>query len=304
MPLEDLGVSEVQGFRVRRFRVNDLVIGVATDIGPRILLLAPAEDPEHNLFGIVPEFTIETPEGVWRIYGGHRLWISPEAMPRSYSLDDKPIKVEASGSEIRVTGNPEPQNSVRKRIVIRPGPGGGAEVVHEIENIGRWNIEFSCWAVSLMKRGGFAILPIKPRPADERGLLPDRVVALWPYTDPSDPRLVFTKSYVFLRQDPSVERPIKIGVKANPNWVAYWVDGYAFVKSFERKDVPYPDYGSNAEAYTNNLFLELETLGPLRRVAPGAVNRYAERWRIVKVGNLEPREEDVERKLVPAIGKG
>ena len=86
LPVEDLGLSEVQGFKIRRFRVNNVVLGIATDVGPRILLVAPAEEPDNNLFGIVPEFTIETPEGLWRIYGGHRLWISPEVMPRTYCL--------------------------------------------------------------------------------------------------------------------------------------------------------------------------------------------------------------------------
>ena len=292
-----LGEGSVGGFKVRLFRVGSLVVGIPTEIGPRILHLAHAEAPDVNLFGVVPEFAVETPEGRWRIFGGHRLWTSPEAMPRTYSLDDKPVRVEVREGGVVVEGNPEPQNSVRKRIVIRPrGDGGSVEVVHEVENIGRWPIRFACWAISVMSRGGFAVVPVRAEPVDERGLLPDRVIALWPYTDLRDERLILGTSYVIVRQDPRVEKPLKIGVRARPSWAAYWAGGYLFVKEVHFEEgAPYPDFQSSVEVYTNNLFLELESLGPLREVAPGGVNRHVEIWRVIRVGELKPSEEDAEK---------
>ncbi|MCS7112237.1 MAG: hypothetical protein N3D82_01785 [Ignisphaera sp.] len=288
----------VNSFRIRMFHINSVNIGVAIDFGPRILYVAPEDKPEFNLFSILPDFGINTPDGFWRIYGGHRLWTSPEAMPRSYSLDNYPVSIEVREGSVIVSGSPEPGNSVLKSIALKPSfINGAVEVIHSIKNIGRWPIEFSCWALSVMRRGGFAIIPIKPRPIDERGLLPDRVISIWPYTRLTDERFILSNNYIFIIQDPSVERPFKIGVRANPPWTAYYVEGYAFVKIFKYERAVYPDFSVSVEVYTNNLFLELETVGPLRRVEPGEVNVHTEIWKVVKVGSLNPNEEDVVSKL-------
>ncbi len=292
----------VDGFKVRMFYMNNIIVGIAVDFGPRILYLAPKDRSEFNLFGIVPEFGINTVEGFWRIYGGHRLWVSPEAMPRSYSLDDKPVSIEVKEDSIVVLGNPEPQNSILKSITLKPSPINGAiNVVHSITNIGRWPIEFSCWALSVMRREGFAIIPIKPKPIDEKGLLPDRVISIWPYTRLTDERLILSDNYIFVLQHPSIEKPFKIGVRANPPWVAYYVGGYVFVKMFKYERALYPDFNVSTEVYTNNLFLELETIGPLRKIEPGETNIHTEVWSIIKVGDLKPNESSVINKLEPKL---
>ncbi len=290
--------GSVSGYKTMFLEINNMILGVALEIGPRIIYLAPKDNPELNLFGVVPDFAVETPEGVWRIYGGHRLWVAPESLPRAYSLDNKSITVSLEDEGATVVGNPEPQNSVQKFIKIRKSD-IGVEVVHEIKNIGRWSIEFSCWAISLMKIGGFAVVPMKPRCVEQvfedRCLLPDRVLALWPYTKLSDRRLILMDNYVVVKQDPQTTYPLKIGVNANPRWAAYYVDGYLFVKELNGVEGVYPDYGSMVEVYTNDKFLELESLGPIRRIEPGSVNRHKETWRVIKVGHLEPVEEDIIR---------
>lgn len=293
--------GEVEGFRVKLAYFDNLVLGVATDVGPRILYLGFRGKPRLNLFAVLPGVGRETPEGFWRIYGGHRLWTAPEAMPRSYSLDDKPVKVESTGGgEIRVYGNPEPENSVRKELSIREVE-GGVEVTHRIWNIGRWPVELSCWALSVMRRGGFAILPLKPFKVDEEGLLPDRRISLWPYTNLADRRMVLADGYIFVKQDPKVEAPFKIGVKANPTWAAYWVEGLAFVKVFSRMEGEYPDYGCDVEVYTNADMLELETLGPITKVEPSGVAEHIEVWRVFEVDSLKPEAGDVEEKLAKLL---
>ena len=42
--------TKVGGCKTKLFFLNDLVIGVATEVGPRILYLAKAEKPDLNLF--------------------------------------------------------------------------------------------------------------------------------------------------------------------------------------------------------------------------------------------------------------
>ncbi|MEM2887620.1 MAG: hypothetical protein QXH48_06170 [Candidatus Bathyarchaeia archaeon] len=291
-----LAEGMVEGFKVVFASFDDIILGIAIEIGPRILYLGLRGKPGFNLFGVLPGIGRETPEGFWKIYGGHRLWVSPEALPRSYSLDDKPVKVESTDGEIGIYGNPEPENSVRKSIRLKKA-NGKVEVTHIIENIGRWPIKLSCWALSVMRKGGFAILPIEPCRVDKEGLLPDRRITLWPYTHLTDSRLILSDRYVFVKQDPTIKKPFKIGVKANPTWIAYWVEGYVFVKSFKYEEGEYPDYGCNAEVYTNADMLELETLSPLRYIDPSGVAEHKEVWHIFEVGYVKPEAEDVDRKI-------
>ena len=65
---------KVDGYKTKMVQINNITIGIATEIGPRILYLASNEKPKFNLFGVHPEMETQTPEGFWKIYGGHRLW--------------------------------------------------------------------------------------------------------------------------------------------------------------------------------------------------------------------------------------
>ena len=85
---------KIGGFNTKLICLNNIAVGIASDIGPRILHVASKERSDFNLFGVLPEAGMQTPEGFWRIYGGHRLWSSPEVKPRSYSMDDKPVRIE------------------------------------------------------------------------------------------------------------------------------------------------------------------------------------------------------------------
>jgi len=293
--------KELSGFRTKFFSLGGFIIGIPTEIGPRILYLASNEKPKFNVFAILAEMGMQTSEGFWRIYGGHRLWSSPEAKPRSYSLDDKPVKIEANGEAVTIYGNPESENSVQKTIAIMPHPEGGIRVIHAIKNIGRWPIKLACWALSVMRPKGFAIVPIYSSKIDEEGLLPDRHITVWPYTDLSDKRLKFTKNFIFVKQDPEFKTPLKIGAIANPTWTAYWVEGTAFVKKFQRKEGEHPDFGCNVEVYTNADMLELETLGPLKTLEPNSTIKHVEIWRILNVGELTPTPEKIKRKIEPLL---
>jgi len=289
--------KKIAGLNAKLIRLNNMLVGIATDIGPRILYLASTERRDFNLFGVLPQAGMQTLEGFWRIYGGHRFWSSPEAKPRSYSIDDKPVKMEVGENSLTVYGNPEAENSVQKEITIESSSENGVQVVHTIENIGRWPVKLGCWALSVMRQGGFAIIPLKPSKVDEDGLLPDRHVSLWPYTDLSDERLALKDGYVFVKQNPKIQNPFKIGAMANPTWTAYWVDGMIFAKQFTQKEGECPDFGCDVEVYTNADMLELETLGPLTTIGPSERIQHTEIWKIFNIEELTPEAESIKDKL-------
>ncbi|MCM8760299.1 MAG: DUF4380 domain-containing protein [Candidatus Omnitrophica bacterium] len=288
-------MGKESSLKIKNFELGNLILGVAEDIGPRILKLALKETPDKNLFGVLPDAGVETEEGFWHIYGGHRLWTSPEAMPRSYSMDNKPVKIETGKGYVRIYGGPEIQNSVQKEIEIRCKGKTHLAVRHRIKNIGRWNIKLACWALSVMRTGGFAIIPIK---AGKKGLLPDRRISLWPYTHLSDNRLILEDDIIFVKQDQNAKYPFKIGTRARPCRTGYWVDGHLFVKEFQEMPGKYPDFGCSVEVYTNPSFLELETLSPLREVEPGQYIEHIEIWRIEKVPVLFPSSRELKKRGV------
>jgi hypothetical protein len=74
-------------------------------------------------------------------------------------------------------------------------------------------------------------------------------------------------------------------------WAAYVVDDHLFMKSvpFIEGEL-YPDLGSNFEAFTNTEFLELETIGPLKKLSAGATITHDELWVVFSGVSLpEPR---------------
>jgi len=62
-------------------------------------------------------------------------------------------------------------------------------------------------------------------------------------------------------------------------WVGYLNGGTLFVKRFTRQwGKAYPDRGVNYETFTNQDMLEMESLGPLVRLAPREAVEHAEQW--------------------------
>jgi len=267
--------------KFKKYEFGNLVVGIPTEIGPRILYLS-LKEKDNNIFGILPDFSINTDEGKWHIWGGHRLWVSPEDKPRSYSMDNKPVEIKEKRNSVIIYGNPEIKNSVQKIIEIKKKGKNKIEVIHRIKNIGRWPITFSAWALTVMKKGGYAILPFKSKKVDKNGLLPDRHITLWSFTDITDRRLIFKKDFIFLKQDERIKRPVEIGVFISDSWTAYYVDGLFFLKEIEKVEGEYPDYGCNVETFTNSEFLELETLSPLKEINPGEFLTHKETWSIRK----------------------
>jgi hypothetical protein len=73
--------------------------------------------------------------------------------------------------------------------------------------------------------------------------------------------------------------PFKIGAFNPMGWTAYWLGDVLFRKSFAvRPGLPHPDYDCNAEIYCDGHFIELESLGPLSRLAPGDSTVLEETW--------------------------
>lgn len=277
----------------KRILKNDfLQIEYLTD-ALRITGLTPVGKP--NLLADLGDFSIPTPYGDFYLRGGHRLWHAPEAMPRTYIPDAGDLKITDQPEGVILEAQTEAGTEIRKRIEIRLAPDKpSVTLTHTLINAGLWPVELAPWAITQLRLGGIVILPMPVGNVDEAGLLPNRQISLWPYARINDPRLQLGDDFILFKAD-AVLPPFKLGYFNPHGWLAYWLDGVLFRKTFGAQAVSYPDNNSNAEMYCNNQFVELESLAPLVRLNPGDSAKHVETWDIMQGLDFLPK--DIQRAL-------
>lgn len=263
-----------------------------TEIGPRIIRYGFVNG--ENVFYEDKEGKEVSNKEEWHIYGGHRLWHSPEHKPRSYFPDNFEVKWEKTGNGIKLMPKDEDWVQVKKEIeVIINETDSKVRVINRITNTGAWDIEFAPWALTVMARGGKEIVP---QPQRDTGLLGNRVLALWPYAKMNDERVYWGDKYITLKQDPNKNTPFKFGLSNEDGWAAYINKGYMFIKYYNHvENGRYPDFGVSYETYTNNMILEMESLGQLKAIAPGETAEHIEEWKLFEgVPMPSNNEEEIE----------
>ncbi len=283
---------------------GDVEVGAALNFGPRILRLA--RPGGTNVFGEIQPDTQgkDTPfGGKWHLYGGHRLWYAPEDDPKTYYPDNARVTVTDTERTMKLVQEVEPHTQLIKSIEVILQPKGGlVTVVHRIQNRGPAAIDLAPWALTVMARGGMAIFPHPPYQPHPQVLAPSRPMVMWPFTRMRDKRWSWGDRLVTLRHDPSREDAQKIGFYDADGWMAYAIDGQLFVKLHDPKPGMHADHGCNVETFTNHLILELETLGPLVKLAPDATIEHVEWWRLFDGVTIESADENaLARDLAPYV---
>lgn len=256
--------------------IVDLI--VTADVGPRIIRFGFVG--QANEFAEIQASLGHTGGDEFHLYGGHRLWHAPERVPRTYWPDNAPVHVEAHGGGLRVVQPVEPSTGIGKAMDMQLLPDtAGARLVHRLHNHNLWAVELAPWALSMMAPGGTCIIPLLPRSEELADAFNLTTIVLWCFTDMADARWTWSRNYVLLRQDPQRATPQKVGVGSPEGWVAYHRQGHLFVVRFAvDAAAAYPDGGCTVETYTNADFLEVETLGPLVSLQPGACVEHTEHW--------------------------
>lgn len=271
----------------------DLV--VTTDVGPRIIRYGFTG--RDNVMCEVESTLGLTRGDEWRIYGGHRLWHSPESKTRTYEPDNKPVAWDETPNGISTMQDVEVISNIKKEMEINLEPGSSrVRIIHRLTNKGVWPIELSVWSISAMAAGGKEIIP---QSRQDTGLLPNRVISLWPYTSLNDPRVHWGDKYIILQHDPAIKHPFKIGIPNNDGWAAYFNRDCLFIKHYKHQmDALYPDFGVSYETYANDYMLEMETLSPLTLLKLDASIAHMETWELFeKVPMPSDNEEEIERSL-------
>jgi hypothetical protein len=269
--------------------------------GPRLVRLLPAGS-DQNLLAELPDMTQVSPFGEYQFFGGHRLWHSPESMPRSYLPDNEGLQVEIlQDGSVHLTQPVEPGSGLRKAMQLHLAPDAPLLTIqHSLTNAGLWPVECAPWAITQLKLGGLAILPQQVGvPAPQ--LLPDRRMTIWNYSRLQDPRLHLGDDFILLEAASRLP-PCKIGLLNPQGWLAYLVGEVLFVKRFTHlPDLPHPDSGCDTEVYCNDRFIELETLGALLVMQPGQTATHTETWQLYTGVKFPPTLDGV-RAMVKSLG--
>ena len=280
---------EYHGYATRRLTNDDLWVDVLSTAGPRIIRLGQTGS-SRNLLAETPDDGWETPHGRYELFGGHRLWFAPEDPDRVAVPDGHGLVVEDEPNGVRLTGLAEPPTGLVRSMALRLSPGRpGLEVRHELHNVADRSVELAPWSITQLPLGGTVLLPQCPATPGHH-VRPNRTLVLWPYTSWEDPR--FRPRDGLLILDALAGPSFKLGYFNDAGWVGYVRDGAVLVRRFEpMADRPHPDLGCNVETYIGGRFVELEVLGPLTELAPGATVVLVERWEVLSADPIVDRSD-------------
>jgi len=264
-----------EGHDCVRLEDGDVAVVVTISTGPRILgLLVEGV----NLFAVLPDATLDGPDGGFRFVGGHRLWVAPEVPSITYRADDRACSVTEVEDGILVEA-PEDGAQLAKTISVRRASPGWI-VDHVVRNASQRSITIAPWAITQLRTGGEAALPIAPH---GKGPQADRSLVLWPYTDLADPRIGLGRNEVRIDAAGSGP-PLKLGAAPSDGRAGYRLGTHHFEKRIEvDPKAAYADRGAAVQVFVCEEFCELETLGPLEVVPPGASVTHREHWLVAPV---------------------
>ena len=200
----------------------------------------------------------------------------------------------------------EELTGLEKRLAVTMSPAGSATVTHRLRNAGSAPAELAPWALTMMAPGGTGIHGFPPRGTHPRDLNPTNPLVMSAYTDLSDPRWKFTRKYMMLRQDPGATSAQKLGTWNRETFGAYLLGSDLFIKRSAAQGSPadYPDFGCSFETFTNAAMLELETLGPMTTLAPGASVEHAEWWTLDRNIRIAAwTDDELDAVLLPAVSQ-
>ncbi len=289
-----VNVKEIESFKEygRCVSISNGVIEalVTVDLGPRIISFGfvggtnfMSSDRSAYTPKTSKEYTDFFGEGrAWENLGGHRIWLSPESDPETYLPDDRKVDYTVTEHGALFTPLPDTEVGIVKTMELKmDADDANMQVIMKVTNIADKPQEFAIWALSVCDKGGTLIIPMN---TNDTGLLSNRIVSVWPYTDMSNDRIYWGNKYVTLRQDEKAEKPIKLGFDLNCGTAYYVLGDDILCKKYDTNhpNGNYPDGGCSFETYTNNVMLEFETLGELKTVEKGETSEHTELWSICK----------------------
>ena len=286
-------------YRISNGEVELIVTG---DVGPRIIRYGFVGG--QNLFKEYPDQLGKSGETTFQMRGGDRVWKAPEDPIASWAPDNVAITVQITPTGVIAREPVEPLTQLQKEIEVSLAPSGtGVTVSHRITNHSLFPLEFAPWALTQMAQGGTVVSGFPPRGHHPQNLEATNPLVMWAYTNLADPRWKFTRKYLTLHQDPNNSEAQKLGMFNQNTWAAYILNDEVFVKrTGADPSRQYPDFGCSFETFTNNEFLEVETLGPLTKVTSGKTVELVEHWGLFRNVKIDAvTDDELDRAIQPLV---
>jgi hypothetical protein len=272
---------------------------ITTDVGPRVISFC-MNGKENIFFEDIDRKILWQGDvmdnyygkgSVSYLYGGHRLWVAEELVPNTTYPDTTPVDVEYTPNGVILKSNPETENGFQKIVRIELDENEAkVKVAHDVINISDKPQKFAPWALSVLAPGGVEIVP---QPQRDTGLLSNRKLILWPYTNMSDDRVMWGKEFITLKQDENADVALKFGFNSEEGYASYLNRGQIFTKRFDHdRNAEYPDFGCSFETYTNLLFMEMEGLGRFEEVEPNKSILLIENWELKNCDTTFDRKDE------------
>jgi hypothetical protein len=295
---------------------GDAELIVTLDVGPRVISYRLADG--KNIFKEFDDQLGKSGEKDWQIRGGTRLWVGPEDVTRTYYPDNGPVKyteVHPKGAHeetvIDFTPASETEYGIQKQLFVTLEPKGSVVHLHyTITNIADKPTDLAPWLPSVMAPGGVEVIPLPPHHPHPGAVKPETKpsdygpsynMIVWPYFDFTDNRWSLGSKYITLRQD-AKKGPTKLGFGHRLGWTGYLNGGTLFVKRFGYNDgANYPDNGCNYETFSNEQFLEMESLGPVETLKPNGTAALSETWELVKDVEDFKDEASIDKNILPKV---
>jgi hypothetical protein len=260
-------------FRSASIENEFLRLEYLTSVGPRIIALYSKQASVELL---APSFGKHwtTPHGEYYLYGGHRIWKAPEES--FYNCPEDNIRVMKEDERVTLRNRVD-ASGLQKEISFHLDE-NRVQLRHQLLWHGAEPIELAPWTITQVALGGVAILP---QSSVHEGSAPTRSLAIFPYSNLTEPRLELHDDVVLVRGT-AAQNFFKVGSYNPFGWAAYLLENALFLKRFPVGDFRrLPDMGSNTEVYVHDAYLELETLGELVWLKPGEAVTFEETWEVI-----------------------
>lgn len=280
---------------------------VTLDVGPRIISYRLL-DGENIFWEDIERISYLNNQDIdkmffkgatWYGLGGHRLWSSPESFS-TYYPDNNPVEYKLKNGVFTFLQEKQIYNEVQLTLTVSFL--NETEIIFEGTITNKSKIAKTCssWSLSMCKGPGLEIVKL---PINDTGFKPQRVYSLWNFgAKNNDPRAYYGENYFALRMEPGNKKAYKVGMRINAGKVLYLTGKNAYIKKFNlAENQLYPDNNVNYETYTKDLFMELETLSPLKTIKPNESVTQKEVWNLVKLEDNIPKdfnEEELRRLFI------
>jgi len=254
-------------------RSGDTEVLVTSSVGPRVISLTYKSS--QNLFHVIESDACQASDSVYRHFGGHRLWTTPEDINHTYHPENTPVSKDSEGW---YSSQPDRRGLLRSFRILPVEQ--GFKVTHCLKNTSSEEVESSPWGITMLRPGGFGFFPDEPpKSHGNNSFLPVRSLSLWSYTKMHDQRLKFEPGLTKIFHGTG-NGAFKIGAFVSLGWGGYYNNGLVFLKTFSGNPDSYPDRGVNFEIYTDDDLLETETTGTVRNLKPGDSVHCSEIWQV------------------------